>query len=124
MTDEMQDLNIHIKTPQEYQTLRLKHQINIIHISPYILPHPQEQDFLAVSTPTSKEDFLTLKTAQYRGTGGEFLDCHRVHPMAKKIVRFMSALLDICQQESENKVQLLKAWKIIHHLLNQVTYKF
>ena len=101
--------------------------MRIIKTSPYISATPQEESFSLIPTPKNKEDFLTLQTSEHRGVGGKFLDSYRMHPMAKRVVRFVSALFNICLQSPENKKNknwLKHIWRLIQNLLDSVTHKF
>ena len=124
---EMPDFSNHMKDLQEYRISKLKHQMRIIKTSPYISATPQEESFSLIPTPKNKEDFLTLQTSEHRGVGGKFLDSYRMHPMAKRVVRFVSALFNICLQSPENKKNknwLKHIWRLIQNLLDSVTHKF
>ena len=124
---EMPNFSKHMKDLPEYGISKLKHQMRIIKISPYISADPREESFSQIPTPNSKEDFITLQTSEHRGVGGKFLDSYRMHPMAKRVVRFVSALFNICQQSPENKKSknwLKHIWRLIQNLLDSVLHKF
>ena len=103
--EEIPKFTKHRTNLPDYRITRLKHQMKINRISPYLLSAPQDQNYKQVLAP-SREDFILLKRIQFRGTGGFFLEFYRGHPMAKRAVRLVSNLFHICTG-SKNKNSII-----------------